>query len=321
MPTETVYGLAARIDSADGISAIFKIKERPFFDPLIVHVSNFSQISSVVSHWPEIAQIMANNFWPGPLTFVLPKNPMLNPLITSGLETVAIRMPRHEKALALIEAEGVPLAAPSANKFGRTSPTTVAHVIAEFGDSVEIIDGGPCQVGVESTVLSISANEGGKHTLTILRPGAVTANQIDQVLKLTSLSYEWKALDEGKISSPGALKHHYMPDVPLIYIKTKGLSRESIFEQIKKRSVQIPEMVDGIQVRLPRLTGLARSPVAKVLRLSNQPELAARELYAQLRNMAQENPDMILFFETDLHLGEAWQAVIDRLTKAASLIV
>ena len=132
MPTETVYGLAAPISNEAGIRRIFEVKDRPFFDPLIVHIASFAQLDLVVQDFPPLAQLLTQAFWPGPLTIVLPRSEAVNPLICSGLPTVGVRMPRHLLALRLIRSVGEPLAAPSANKFGRTSPTSAAHVRAEF---------------------------------------------------------------------------------------------------------------------------------------------------------------------------------------------
>ena len=134
IPTETVYGLAGSISSEKALHKIFKTKERPYFDPLIVHVSSIEQAKEYVTDWTEITEILAQNFWPGPLTFVLPKNDKVSDTITSGLNTVAIRMPNHIKTLKLIESLGTPVAAPSANPFKKTSPTTTAHVSEYFPD-------------------------------------------------------------------------------------------------------------------------------------------------------------------------------------------
>jgi L-threonylcarbamoyladenylate synthase len=201
LPTETVYGLAGRIGSEDALKMIFAVKERPFFDPLIVHIGKREQLVDVVAEWPPLAEHLANEFWPGPLTIVLPKAAKISSLITSGLETVAVRMPRHSLALEVLAGLGEPVAAPSANKFGKTSPTSAEHVRQSFAE-VFVLDGGPAEVGLESTVVSIQQN-----SLTILRPGAVTEEMLKKfgvpVTRATSSA------------SPGHLEHHYMPDVPL----------------------------------------------------------------------------------------------------------
>jgi L-threonylcarbamoyladenylate synthase len=150
IPTETVYGLAASIDSEKGLRRIFSLKERPFFDPLIVHVASLKEASSLVRDWPPIADFIGRYFWPGPLTLVLPKAERVNSLITSGLDTVAVRYPSHPLTLDLIRLVGTPLAAPSANKFGKTSPSRALHVKSEFpGTDLLILDGGECEIGVE----------------------------------------------------------------------------------------------------------------------------------------------------------------------------
>ena len=212
IPTETVYGLAGSIESEKGLRRIFSLKERPFFDPLIVHVSSFRQAASLVLEWPPLADFLARRFWPGALTIVLPKAPHVNPLITSGLDTVAIRMPDHSIARDLIDILGHPLAAPSANKFGRTSPSQASHVRDEFAnDNLFVIDGGECQIGVESTVIAFQSGDDNTE-VQILRPGGITQTMLEHALerwgKPTTVR---RAASE---ASPGHLKHHYMPKLP-----------------------------------------------------------------------------------------------------------
>jgi L-threonylcarbamoyladenylate synthase len=320
MPTETVYGLAARIDQPQGIEAIFKIKERPFFDPLIVHVASLEQAQSLTTDWSKAAEILAGAFWPGPLTLVLPKSTVVSELITSGLQTVGIRMPRHPKALALIRGEAMPLAAPSANKFGKTSPTEASHVRSEFGDLVEVIDGGACEVGLESTVLLLKT-VGEMTELSILRPGAINADQISSALVGEGLSFRWNQAVSKK-ESPGHMKHHYMPAVPLVYVLAKsnlgfaGLDK-NLLTQITNQIQTLPEFVD--EVRLIRPLGEIKN--VQELILSSNPALAARELYSQLRVLGAKKSDIIVFYEKDFHQETEWEALLDRLTKAASIIV
>jgi L-threonylcarbamoyladenylate synthase len=154
IPTETVYGLGAVISKSDAIKKIFTTKERPFFDPLIVHVSGVEQAKELSLDWSAAADILAQEFWPGPLTLVLPKK-NVSDLITSGLQTVGVRCPDHKIALEIIEKVGEPIAAPSANRFGKTSPTCKKHVLEEFNDAVFVVDGGDCSVGIESTIISV----------------------------------------------------------------------------------------------------------------------------------------------------------------------
>ncbi len=314
MPTETVYGLAARIDSRQGIEAIFKIKQRPFFDPLIVHVCSLEQAKTLVQEWSQAAEILAEAFWPGPITFVLPKNSSVDPLITSGLESVGIRMPRHPLALELIMREGVPLAAPSANLFGRTSPTSAAHVASEFGNQVPIIDGGECQVGLESTVLRIFQKDGSAE-LAILRPGAISKSEIEAVLSAKKITFHFVDSIE-KSQAPGQMKHHYMPEVPLILVKGAGLSDNDILQRAQSQMAEIPEIVEGVKIIKPN-----KFEKIGILKLSQDPALASRQFYSELRRSASEKPDILVFRIEKIHQGELWLPLFDRLTKAASLIV
>lgn len=314
IPTETVYGLAARIDSEAGIKEIFSVKQRPFFDPLIVHVSSKEMAHQLTTDWSPLANFLAEHFWPGPLTLVLPKSASVHSMITSGLQTVGIRMPKHSLALSLIEKVGVPLAAPSANRFGRTSPTTALHVQSEFPDSnVLVLDGGPCEVGLESTVLLIQRN-GAQYALSILRNGKVTKAELDKSLARQKFSYSFQET-VSKRESPGHLKHHYMPEIPLILVGNPALGEEQILEMSEKVISQLPDQVEGIQIRKPR-----QLKQAAELRLPDHPGLASRLLYAELRALGEsEKFDCIYFRKSDLFYSEDWAALRDRLTKAASL--
>jgi len=202
VPTETVYGLAGAIDSEAAINKIFKIKERPFFDPLIVHVSSTEMAQSLSINWNSLCDKLAESFWPGPLTIVTPKSILVSDLITSGLESVGIRFPDHPVAIELINRTNKPLAAPSANKFTKTSPTSSAHVKSEFGDDVFILEGGLCDIGIESTVVGVFENE-----IKIYRPGMISMTEISEAIADKSIKITYT---ESPVS-PGALKHHYMP--------------------------------------------------------------------------------------------------------------
>ena len=155
-PTETVYGLGANALDAAAVARIFEIKGRPATSPLIVHVASMEMARKLAVNWPVMAEELAQRYWPGPLTIVVPKSPEIPDIVTAGLPTVGVRMPDHPIALRLIEAAGVPIAAPSANRFTRLSPTTAEHVREEFGDPVEIVEGGSSRVGIESTVVSVA---------------------------------------------------------------------------------------------------------------------------------------------------------------------
>lgn len=316
MPTETVYGLAARIDSEAGLRKIFTVKNRPFFDPLIVHVSAKTMAIPLTMDWHPLADFLAEHFWPGPLTLVLPKSEQVNPLITSGLQTVAIRMPKHSVALSLIERAGVPLAAPSANRFGRTSPTTAQHVQAEFPDqNLTILDGGPCDVGLESTVLLIERNQS-HYVLSILRAGQVTRSGLEKALSSQRFSYEFNdSLEKNK--SPGQMKHHYMPEIPLVLVRSKTLLDSEVIPAAERKLKQLPDSVEGIEIRKPQ-----RIHKVLELQLPEDPSLAARTFYSELRKLGESSQAELIYFRLKaVHSGEGWQALLDRLTKAASLIL
>ncbi|MGH6892846.1 MAG: L-threonylcarbamoyladenylate synthase, partial [Dongiaceae bacterium] len=210
-PTETVYGLAGDATSDRAVATIFAAKGRPSFNPLIVHVANISGATQYAELSAK-AQVAARSFWPGPLTLVLPRRRdcRISLLATAGLDSVAIRVPAHKIAQTLLMMSGLPLAAPSANPSGRLSPTSADHVLADLGDKAEfVIDGGPCQVGVESTVLSLLDDRP-----RILRPGAVTSEALSEALK-EPVPFEAGTEDATAPCSPGRLVSHYAPSLPV----------------------------------------------------------------------------------------------------------
>ena len=219
LPTETVYGLAANALDARAVAKIFAAKERPFFDPLIVHVLGLAEAEALVAldSWPPMARKLAEAFWPGPLTLVLPKDPRVPDLVTSGLPYVALRAPAHPVAQAVLKACGLPLAAPSANRFGRISPTTAQAVAEELGDAVPLIlDGGPCPIGVESTILAFPTGE--PHPL-LLRAGGLILEEIEHVVGPVNHNIAREAAtgapDTAGAAAPGQLPSHYAPRTPL----------------------------------------------------------------------------------------------------------
>ncbi|XGC81167.1 L-threonylcarbamoyladenylate synthase [Bdellovibrio bacteriovorus] len=315
-PTETVYGLAARIDIPAAIEKIFITKERPFFDPLIVHVASIEQAKKVTAYWGPASQALAEAFWPGPLTLILPRDPSINLMITSGLDNVGIRMPNHPLALEILQQVGVPLAAPSANKFGRTSPTSASHVRTEFKkEDVFVVDGGDCDIGIESTVLLVR-HRPEKVELSILRRGFVLKSDIERVLADKGFTFEFiEKVD--KRESPGHMKHHYMPPVPLIVCTEEHRSVESVLKEVNEKLGQLPDEIESIKIIKPAAGIHSHS----VLKLSNDPLLATREFYGKLREVALQGKDCILFYRTSQQVGERWESLFDRLNKAASLIV
>lgn len=316
-PTETVYGLAARIDIPSAIEKIFHTKERPFFDPLIVHVATIQQAKKVTAFWNAAAQVLADTFWPGPLTLILPRDPSVNPLITSGLDSVGIRMPNHPVALDILNKVGVPLAAPSANKFGRTSPTSADHVRAEFkNEDVFVVDGGDCDIGIESTVLLLRQLADGKVSLAILRRGFILKSDIERVLSERGFNFEFVEQVD-KHESPGHMKHHYMPSIPLVVCKDAKRSSDSILEEVNHKIKQLPDEIENIKIMKPQ----GGIHTHSLLKLSEDPSLAAREFYGKLREAASQGADCILFYKEDHQVGERWESLFDRLNKAASLIL
>lgn len=212
--TETVYGLGGVALWPETVARIFEVKGRPTFDPLIVHLPELRHVERYVTRIPPLARALADRFWPGPLTLVLPKVPEIPDLVTSGLGSVAVRVPAHPMALELLRQTGLPVAAPSANLFGRVSPTTAQHVADQLGDRIDwILDGGPCSVGVESTVLSIP--DLGPPTL--LRPGGVTVEEIEDLIgPVLTPGHQGQDSEAQPQVAPGQLPQHYAPTTPIV---------------------------------------------------------------------------------------------------------
>jgi len=203
-PTETVYGLGADATNAEAVARIFAIKHRPSFDPLIVHIANAAMCAMVARALPAAAVALTERFWPGPLTLVLPKTERVPGIVTAGLPTVGVRMPEHPVARALIESAGTPIAEPSANRFGSVSPTAAAHVEAQLASLPLILDGGPCRVGLESTIVSFADTEPA-----LLRPGGIALEDLERVIGPLRIGGDSPSL------APGQLPRHYAPRVPL----------------------------------------------------------------------------------------------------------
>ncbi len=323
-PTETVYGLGAVINNPAAINKIFSTKQRPFFDPLIVHVSSIEQAKTCFLEWPEIAHQLATHFWPGPLTLVMPKSEIISDVITSGLQNVGVRWSQHPLAQQLIEMVHCPVAAPSANKFGKTSPTQAQHVIKEFESQVYVLDSGPCEIGIESTVLMIKNFKQEAinpcYQLSILRKGAILKTQIDDFLKNICnqfhFHYEWLERVSKK-ESPGHMKHHYMPDIPFIVCRNPHLTLSQLATILNDRLQLLPDEVEGVKIVKPT------SQITKIefLKLSTQPFQAAREFYSQLRLASERRPQALCFIQMPAYTGEMWESLFDRMYKAASLII
>ncbi|WP_080057725.1 L-threonylcarbamoyladenylate synthase [Spirosoma aerolatum] len=207
IPTETVYGLAGNALNSDAVLTVFRVKNRPSFDPLIVHTDSLDKLSQFVTEIPEAAQKLATTFWPGPLTLLLPKQDIIPDLVTSGLPRVAVRIPNHPLTLALLRSLDFPLAAPSANPFGYISPTTAQHVADQLGNQVPyILDGGAAGVGLESTIVGFEENQP-----TVYRLGGLAIEQIEQVIG----PVEVRTHSTSNPKAPGMLSSHYAPRKPL----------------------------------------------------------------------------------------------------------
>ena len=222
IPTETVYGLGARADLPDAVDKIFEVKGRPRHHPLIAHIG-LEMRPERWAHLNSTAEILMETFWPGPLTLLLPKTKMIGVWVTGGRDTVALRMPRHPMTLELLNRVGEPIVAPSANRFGKVSPTTAQHVAHDLGTDVNcILDGGPCQFGLESTIVECHEN-----SITLLRPGAITAAEISECLQLEVL------FDQGDSRAPGMMVSHYAPNARVQLVETNDHAA-SIAETLKK---------------------------------------------------------------------------------------
>lgn len=212
-PTETVYGLGANALDADAVRRVFEAKERPFASPLIVHVANEAMARTLALEWPEIAARLAARFWPGALTLIVRKAGIVPDIVTAGLDSVGLRVPAHPVALQLIEKAGVPIAAPSANRFTQISPTAADHVLSSLGDRVRIIlDGGATQVGIESTVFSLR-----RDPPAVLRPGMIS---IDEIEAVGGVRVEREVRSPSISESPGLHAKHYAPRKPLYLLET-----------------------------------------------------------------------------------------------------
>jgi L-threonylcarbamoyladenylate synthase len=288
IPTETVYGLAANINSEKALAKIFETKERPFFDPLIVHVCSKEQAKKYCSNWTSVSDILADRFWPGPLTLIQKKNELINPLITSGLETVGLRVPNTAITLKLIEDLGCPLAAPSANKFKQTSPTKAEHVREVFPDLL-VLDGGDCEIGIESTILEIFDSE-----IIIYRPGMITKEVIQECLVSAGVDLPIR-FSESPVA-PGHLKHHYMPKLPVILLK--GGDKLSQFD-----TSNVPK-------------DLMSAPC--FYHLDQTAELTARSLYQNLRVFDKGHTSIVLTISNEKLIDEKWSGILNRIQKAAS---
>ncbi|SMC00113.1 translation factor SUA5 [Thermanaeromonas toyohensis ToBE] len=312
-PTETVYGLGANALDSRAVKRIFWAKGRPQDNPLIVHVANLPMLQALTTHLPPQALLLIQRFWPGPLTLVLPKSEVVPPEVTAGLNTIAIRMPAHPVALALIKAARLPVAAPSANLSGRPSPTTGHHVLRDLRGKIDaVVDGGPTYVGVESTVLDLTSP-----VPTILRPGGITKEQLEEVLG--EVAVDPAVLGEGmsRPKAPGMKYTHYAPEGE-VYLVAGDLPRmvrriREMVETFKRKGLRV-----AVLATVETASSYLKEPRPDYLEVLGSREdlsqIAAR-LFAALRNCDRQRAEVILvetFPEEGLGL-----AIMNRLRKAA----
>jgi len=315
-PTETVYGLGANALDAGACEQIFKIKGRPADNPLIVHIASVEDAKKIVREWPAEADKCAKEFWPGPLTIVLPKTGAVPEIVSGGLDTVAIRMPAHPVALELIRLCGFPLAAPSANLSGKPSPTEAKHVWQDFNGKIPLlIDAGKCAVGLESTVLDLTGERP-----VILRPGGVTLEQLRAILGEVEVDKAIALSQPGLLrpKSPGMKYRHYAPQGEIILLSGDKQNRIDVISKIiekknPKRKVALLCMEETLQQLAGKQT--ERLDLVFILGSQDKPDKAASRLFEGLRICDEQKMDIILAEEMpEKGIGLAF---MNRLRKAA----
>ncbi|GAB3325535.1 L-threonylcarbamoyladenylate synthase [Larkinella ripae] len=294
LPTETVYGLAGNALDPDAVLEIFRVKNRPSFDPLIVHTDSIAKVETFVRSFPEKARQLGERFWPGPLTILLPKQSLIPDLVSSGLETVAVRIPNHPLALQLLSELDFPLAAPSANPFGYISPTTARHVADQLGHQIPyVLDGGSAQVGIESTIIGFSDDRP-----VVYRLGGMTLEKLEAVVGKVAV----RSHSTSNPKAPGMLSSHYAPRKPLLLKKPAEIL-----------ATYPPERVGALQ--FDEITRLLPAENQQILSLSGDLSEAAKNLFAAMRTLDSLDIDVIaaeLLPETGLG-----RAINDRLRRAA----
>ena len=311
--TETVYGLGANALSAEAVAGIFAAKQRPSWDPLIVHLASAEQLPSITEVPAEfalrVAQLTAA-FWPGPLTLLLPRNASIPDAVTAGRALVGLRVPAHPAAHALLAAAGLPIAAPSANRFGHTSPTTAAHVLADLDGRIDaVLDAGPTSIGLESTVLDPTQTP-----MVVYRPGAVTAGQLAAATGVAVSTYVHSAhhVSPTSLPSPGVGIRHYAPRATLVLTDP---TPESLWDRAAEQLAGGAGNLPTLGVLLP--IGWPAPPAAKIFDWGsmNEPETLAARLFAGLRSLDDDGVDVILA-PLPSRFG-LYDAIRDRMLKAA----
>jgi len=307
-PTETVYGLGADISSSAAVRRIFEIKKRPADHPLIVHFGDASQLRRWARVIPDSAMALAERFWPGPLTLILPRARQVSEYVTGGQGTVGLRVPNHPVALALLAelGENRALAAPSANRFGHVSPTMAAHVRQELGDAVDmILDGGPCEIGLESTIVGFEGQ-----TAIVLRPGGIPLASLAEALDGNVVLADGTRAQRVRVS--GSLASHYAPATPLELLAGEALWQRAL--ELRTRRLRVAVVSWSASSRERRAEMMDEKNILNVSMPADALQYGHR-LYATLRNLDNDGFDRLLV-ETPPD-DPAWLAVSDRLRRAA----
>ena len=289
IPTETVYGLAADASNEAALRQVYAIKQRPADNPLIVHIANANQVNDWAAEFPPLAQKLAQAFWPGPFTLVLPAKNSVSNIVRGGQPTVALRVPAHPVALELLKKSGLALAAPSANKFTQLSPTTAAHVRVGLGDSVGVLDGGACKVGIESTIVAVMGDE-----WQLLRLGMLSEASIEALAGRPAKNFSQP------IKAPGQHALHYSPRTPLRLFA----SRAELLKNVTARSAVL-------------LLGAGAVPNCTYFELNNNATDVAQQLYDTLHKMDALGAEILLIEAPPV--APEWLAILDRLTRAAQV--
>ena len=317
-PTETVYGLGAHALDAAAVARIFAAKGRPSTDPLIVHLASAEHLSAVVRDLPPVALRLAAAFWPGPLTLILNKAGVVPDSVTAGLSTVGVRVPSHPIALALLEEAAIPIAAPSANRFSRPSPTSAAHVLEDLNDRIDlVIDGGPTSIGIESTILDLTVTPP-----VVRRPGGVPLSALRAVVPEVTTVFDATSAHTPQLA-PGQLSRHYAPtarltlyvgDLAPVALRVAGDTRSAVASGLRV-GLLAPE--EDLMALAPRLAASASTGRVVTRRCGSRADrdAAARSLFGVLRELDAEGVDVIFAIAPDQTAIDT--AIVDRLTRAA----
>lgn len=298
IPTETVYGLAADATNESALRKIYAVKQRPADNPLIVHIGHINQVNDWAAEFPPLAQKLASAFWPGPMTLVLPAKDSVSSIVRAGEPTVALRIPSHPLALKLLKQSGLGLAAPSANKYTQLSPTTAAHVETGLGQSLPVLDGGACQVGIESTIVSVINND-----WQLLRHGMIAESEIAAIVGKSVLGGL-----ENLPKTPGQHLLHYSPKTPIkLFDNVEELMR---YQRNSQQSCAILLIDD-----MPANNWLNAQAGNQTIQLPKNPAIVAEQLYGVLHHLDTLNVAQLLV-QLPPNTSE-WLAILDRLTRAA----